>query len=311
MKAKIYDYATRTLGFDDCKFTTADTSRFMDIYDQWLKAGHQGSMDYLERHQDLKKYPEKLLPGARSAIVLMKNYKNTSERRLQGRFKIARYAVGQDYHLVMTEKLKKLADFLTTSTPGVGEVRCYYGVDSRPIPERSYALQGGIGFLGKNTMIIKPGLGSYFFLGVVLTTLELETDESLKWNCGSCRLCLDACPTQALIGDYQMDAAKCISYQTIEQKTPMTEEQLNNAQGWIYGCDICQEVCPYNHDNVPLTDWTEFRPASGVGFDFFKKNPDLDSKDIPATSPLHRSRNRIIPNIRMARLMESGRIESD
>ncbi len=307
LKQKIANYATQDLGLDDCRFTSADTSQFMEIYDLWLKAGRHGEMDYLLKHQDLKEHPEKLLSGVRSAIVVMKNYKSTHERRLAGNFKIARYAVGADYHAILAEKLNALADVLKKESP---QAQCYCGVDSRPIPERSLGIQAGVGFLGKNTMLIKPGMGSYFYLGVVLTTVDFEPDAPLRWDCGSCRLCIDACPTQALLGDFQMDAAKCISYQTIEQKEPMSETQIRQAQGWIYGCDICQEVCPYNHDRIPLTNWSEFLPEAGVGFKFFEKAPDdLKEQDIPKTSPMHRSRRRIIPNFQLARRIESAKMK--
>lgn len=297
LKTKIYDFATTKLGFDDCRFTPINGEGFMDFYDRWIKAGRHGTMDYLSRHQDLKAHPEKLLPGVQSAVVVMKNYKNTPSRRLEGPFKVARYAVGKDYHRVIGNKLKEMKAFIQIQNP---DAQCYFGVDSQPIPERGLALQAGLGFLGKNTMLIAPGKGSYFFLGVLLTTLELEPDTPLPWDCGSCRLCLDACPTQALTADFQMDAAKCISYQTIEQKTPMTVDQINQAQGWIYGCDICQEVCPYNHDRIPLTNWDEFLPEEGVGFDFFTKASQLKEADIPKSSPMYRSRHRIIPNFYLA-----------
>lgn len=292
------NFATQTLGFDDCRITSADAKDLLQHSQEWLNEGKYADMEYLKRHAIFKENPDLLLPGVRSAIVVTKSYKNTSEQHLKGRFKIARYAVGQDYHVVIQGKLQQLANFIEQKNP---ESKCYYGVDSRPIAERSYALKSGIGFLGKNTMIIKPGKGSYFFIGVILTTQEFPMDKPLSWNCGNCRLCLDACPTQALIGNYQMDAAKCISYQTIEQKTPMSEQQIKDAQGWIYGCDICQEVCPYNHDRIPLTDWMEFMPESGVGFDFFEKNSEITPASIPRDTALYRSRQRIIPNIRMAR----------
>ncbi len=295
-KSQLYTFATKQLGFDDCRFTSAAAHESFKIYQDWIEQGFHGDMTYLENHLPIKATPESLLKDARSAIVVIKNYKNTSIRQLSGRHKIARYAVGRDYHLTLMEKLDQLITFTKELLPGCS---CYAGVDSRPIAERSYALKSGVGFLGKNTMVIKPGFGSYFFIGVVFLNHLIEEDSPLKWDCGNCRLCLDACPTGALLGDFTMDARRCISYQTIEQKTPLTTTEIKQAQGWLFGCDICQEVCPYNHDNTPLTNWMDFKPESGVGFDFFDKNPLLSTDRIPEPTPLFRSRKRIIANLQL------------
>jgi len=294
-RAKVIDFATQTLQFDDCRFTDPFLGeQRLDAYRQWLAEGRHGDMKYLEEHLKFKEDPNLLLSGVKSAIVLIKNYKNTPIRQLTDEFKIARYAVGKDYHTVIKERLEKIVDFLKNEDP---EVRCYLGVDSRPIAERSLALKAGIGFRGKNTMVIKPGLGSYFFIGVILTTYAFDEDQPLQWNCGECRLCLDACPTQAITAPYQIDSTRCISYLTIEQKNALTPEELKQTKGWLFGCDICQEVCPYNHGHTPLTSWKEFLPKAGVGFGFFKKDPeDKNESDIPQGTPLYRSRKRLIPN---------------
>lgn len=291
----IYRYATETLGFDDCRFTDPFLGEGLDEYRHWLKEGLHADMDYLVRHLPFKEDPRKLLDNVTSAIVLIKNYKNTSEKKLSQKLKIARYAVGRDYHLGITERLKDLIQYIQQLNP---KANCYYGVDSRPLADRNLALKSGIGFRGKNTMVIKPGLGSYFFIGGVLTDLKLNYDDPLKWDCGSCRLCLDACPTNAFVDSFQLDASKCISYQTIEQKTLMTDEQLKSSQGWLFGCDICQEVCPYNNPNTPLSDWSDFSPNQGVGFDGLNLETDLN---IPKDSALYRSRKRLIPNVERAK----------
>ena len=295
LRNKIFKYAREYLRFDDCRFTDPFVNEYLDGYRAWLDEGHHGEMDYLQKHLPFKENPERLLPGVRSAIVVIKNYKNTTRRRLTGDLKISRYAVGQDYHAVMKERLEKLAGFIQNENPGV---RCYSGVDSRPLAERSLALKAGIGFRGKNTMVIKPGLGSYFFIGVVLTTHSFSSDEILNWNCGQCRLCLDACPTGALNEPYSLDANRCISYMTIEQKTALAENDLQKTKGWLFGCDICQEACPYNHEGTPLTDWKEFRPEAGVGFEFFRQVPG--EAKIPQDTPIYRSRKRVVPNWKKA-----------
>ena len=208
LKEKVFLYATKTLGFDDCRFANPNLGEAIRIYKHWLKENHYGDMAYLKNHLKFKENPDLLLAGVKSSIVLIKNYKNTKERRLKNIFKIARYAVGKDYHVVMRERLDKLIHFMKTQNSGM---ECYAGVDSSPLPERSLAIKSGIGFLGKNSMVIKPGLGSYFFIGVVLTTHDFESDKPLSWNCGQCRLCIDACPTQAIMEQGAVNATRCIS----------------------------------------------------------------------------------------------------
>ena len=159
------------------------------------------------------------------------------------------------------------------------------------------AIKSGIGFLGKNTMVIKPRLGSYFFIGVILTTHPFKPDPLLTWDCGQCRLCIDACPTQAITEDYTLKATECISYLTIEHKSPLSAEAIQKTQGWTFGCDICQEVCPYNHERIPVTDWPEFLPGSGLGFDFFEEIlAGRHPKEVPKDSALYRSRKRLWAN---------------
>ena len=294
LKQKIYTYATQALGFDDCRFTNAKLDNEITHYKKWIEEGHYGDMEYLKEHTKFKENPELLLQNVRSAIVLIKNYKNTSEKQQKNRLKIARYAVGEDYHVVIRKKLEELKNFIQSENP---QVNCFCGVDSAPIPERSLALRAGVGFLGKNTMVIKPGLGSYFFIGAILTTAELSADPRLHWNCGNCRICIDACPTHAITENFSLNATQCISYKTIEQKNPLSQEELQTTKGWLFGCDICQEVCPYNHVNTPLTDWKEFLPSGEVGFEFFSKN---ELPAIPKNSVLYRSKRRVAANFETA-----------
>lgn len=296
LKEEISRYAVSELGFDDCRFASPRVDAYLKEYRQWLSEGRHAGMEFLQRHLPFKENPGLLLNGVRSAMVVIKNYKNTPEKRLSHPLKISRYAVGKDYHQVMGAKLEQLAAYLTELDPSA---QCYAGVDSRPLAERSLALAAGIGFRGKNTMVIKPGLGSYFFIGVILTTADLKPDQPLVQDCGSCRLCLDACPTGALTQAYQLDAKRCISYANIEQKEPLSPDQLKTSKGWLFGCDICQEACPYNNPNTPLTNWPALMPSNGVGFDVFQRN--LSEESIPEDTPLHRSRKRVVPNWQNAR----------
>lgn len=251
-----------------------------------------GDMTYLAKHLPQKENPELLLPGVKSAIVVIKNYKNTTQKHLEGNNKVARYAAGIDYHWVIGDALQLLCDRIQTTFPGV---HTFYGVDSRPLPERTLAILAGIGFRGKNSMIIRPKLGSYFFIGVILTTAELPIDSPLLGGCGTCTRCIDACPTAAIGSDGSFNMTACISYKTIEHKTPMTNEEADTADGWVFGCDICQEVCPFNHDKTPLTDWIQFSPDAGVGHSLTPIDGDIV---IPKNTPLYRSRKRVRGNIK-------------
>jgi epoxyqueuosine reductase len=289
LKSYIQRVAVETLGFDACAFTSPFLDKELDEYRDWVHANNFGDMQYLNRHLPFKENPNLLLDGVKSAIVVIKHYKNTSEKHLQGTKKVARYAAGLDYHQVMSEALLELERYIKLRVPNVGT---YIGVDSRPIAERSLALKAGIGFRGRNTMVIRPKLGSYFLIGVMLTTCEFEQDLPFKGGCGTCTLCVQACPTGALSLDGKMNPTQCISYQTIEKKSPVPIDTLKTFQGWTFGCDICQEVCPFNHAKLPLSNWEAFSPDKGVGF-------SLNSlKDIPKNSALYRSRKRVIENIR-------------
>lgn len=214
-------------------------------YGAWLDRGFHGEMSYLREHLELKTHPENLLPGVKSIIAVALNY--NQEPRLDPR--IARYALGRDYHKVLRGKLSRVAAGLH------GEHRIC--VDSAPLMERDFAQQAGIGWFGKNTMIINSVRGSWFVLGFLLTTEQLEPSQPAVGGCGTCRRCIDACPTGAIVFEddrWQVDARRCISYLTIEHKGEFTAEQREMVGGWTFGCDICQEVCPFNQarESQPL-----------------------------------------------------------
>lgn len=208
----------------------------------FLKEQRQGSMRYLEDAYK-RTHPEELLPGARSVIVIAVNYYRDPPPVPEGHGRFARYAYGRDYHKVIKTLLKQIETFIRQEYP---EAVCKPCVDSAPLLEKSYAVSAGLGFLGKNTTLITKEYGSYVLLGELLTTLELEYDKPAEGTCGTCTRCMDACPTKAIIGPGAMDATRCISYLTIENKGPIPEEFHAPMGNWIFGCDICQEVCPYN-----------------------------------------------------------------
>jgi len=230
-----------TLGFDSVGVCAPEPSPHHDAYRQWLDKGYHGTMAYLRRHLPLKADPANLLPGVRSIVAVTLNY-NQPNPPMEGQPRIARYALGRDYHKVLKSKLNKLAKWIESEYP---ESKCRACVDSAPIMERDYAQLAGLGWFGKNTMLIDSRRGSWFFIGLLLTTAEFERDEPAIGGCGSCQACIDACPTSAIVnedGRWQVDARRCISYLTIEHKGPIEVD----TDGWTFGCDVCQEVCPFN-----------------------------------------------------------------
>lgn len=238
------------LGFDLCGIAPADPSIYRDYYVRWISNGYHGQMDYLARRIEEKLDPRVYFPPARSVICLALNYhcqetdtSTTDSISSSRRGKIARYARGTDYHIHVKERSHRLADWLRDTFPGTSTKVC---VDTAPVMERELAVRAGIGWQGKNTCVISPRIGSWIFLAEILTDLELPFDTPEPDHCGSCTRCLEACPTGALFAPYQMDATRCISYLTIERKDPIEEAFQDKIDGWIFGCDICQEVCPFN-----------------------------------------------------------------
>ena len=245
----IKDIAT-SLGFDDCGIAKAqrldeDARRL----EQWLKKDYHGEMQYMANHFDLRVDPTKLVPGARSVITLLFNY-FPSEQQHDDIPKIAKYAYGKDYHLVIREKLHEL---LFRIREVIGNIEGRGFVDSAPVLERSWAQRSGLGWLGKNGNLINKKTGSFFFIATLITDVELTPDDPyVKDYCGTCSKCIDACPTEAILPNKELDASKCISYYTIELKSNTLPDVLkNNAENWVFGCDICQDVCPWNRFSSP------------------------------------------------------------
>lgn len=217
--------------------------------EQWLNAGMHGRMQYMENHFEKRVDPTKLVEGSRSVISLMYNYYTEEEQADPDAPKISRYAYGKDYHHVIKHKLKDLLHFIREE---IGEVagRCF--VDSAPVLERDWAKRSGIGWTGKNTLLIHPKAGSYYFLAELILDLDLVYDHPIKDYCGTCTRCIDACPTEAIApGGYLVDGSKCISYFTIELRDALPEEYRGQFENWMFGCDICQEVCPWNRFSKP------------------------------------------------------------
>ena len=212
--------------------------------ESWLNAGMHGQMGYMANHFDKRIDPRKLVEGAKSVISLLYNYYPEQRQSDPAAPKISRYAYGEDYHFVLKRKLKDLLRFIGEE---IGEVsgRCF--VDSAPVLERDWARRSGVGWMGRNTMLINPKAGSYYFLAELILDLDLVYDHPIRDYCGTCTRCIEACPTDAISpGGYVVDGSKCISYFTIELREAIPEEYRGQFDNWMFGCDICQEVCPWN-----------------------------------------------------------------
>jgi epoxyqueuosine reductase len=229
--------------------------------EDWLNQGKHGQMSYMEGHFDLRVDPTKLEPGTRSVICLMYNYYTEVKQADETAPKISMYALGRDYHKIIRKKLKRV---IAAIREEVGEVNGRGFVDSAPILERDWARRSGLGWVGKNTLLIHPRKGSYFFLAELLLDLDLSYDTPIKDHCGTCTRCIDACPTEAISPEgYVMDGSKCISYLTIELKEAIPEAFAGKMGGYMYGCDICQQVCPWNRFSERHTE-PDFEPKEAL-----------------------------------------------
>jgi len=223
----------------------------------WLNQGMHGQMHYMGNHFEKRTDPTKLVPGAKTVVSLMYNYYTEAEQRDPEAPKISKYAYGKDYHFIVKRKLKALMHFINDN---IGEVGGRVFVDSAPVMERDWARRSGIGWNGKNTLTINPKAGSYYFLAELILDLELVYDNPIKDYCGTCRRCIDACPTDAIDEQgYLVDGSKCISYFTIELKEAIPERYRGKFENWMFGCDICQDVCPWNRFAKPHEE-PEFEP---------------------------------------------------
>ncbi len=237
-------------GFDFCGISKAEfLEEEAPRLESWLKKGAHGKMSYMENHFDKRLDPTKLVPGAKSVVSLLYNYYPETDlaKTYPNQSKIAKYAYGKDYHFVIKDKLKTL---LLDLQKEIGEIQGRVFVDSAPVMERQWAEKSGLGWTGKNTLLITKNQGSFFFLAELIIDLELEADGPIKDYCGTCTRCVDACPTDA-ITPYEVDASKCISYLTIELKEGIPEEFKGKMENWAFGCDICQDVCPWNRFSKP------------------------------------------------------------
>ena len=286
----------KSLGFMSCGISKAGfLEEEAPKLENWLNKNMNGEMSYMERNFDMRLDPTKIVEGAKSVISLTYNY-YTEKTSKDSNFKISKYAYGNDYHFVIKNKLKDLFEYIKEKT---GDINGRVFVDSAPILERAWAKKSGLGWIGKNTNLISKKNGSFFFLCEIILDLELEYDHIETDHCGSCTACIDACPTNAIVEPYVVDGSKCISYYTIELKNNIPDYAKNTYDDWIFGCDICQDVCPWNRFSKPhqeplfnsneeflsisKNDWIEMTketfnkvfknsPIRRAGFDGIKRN---------------------------------------
>jgi epoxyqueuosine reductase len=282
----------RELGFDSCRIAACDTPAHAAEFREWLRDGAHGKMNYMQRGEEKRCDAQKVLPGAKSIVVLALNYfQGRESRRSQtaATGRIARYAWGDDYHDLIEAKLDKIDEFLDGFG---GQQKCY--VDTGPILERDHAAQAGIGWHGKNTMLIDERLGTWFFLAEILTTLELPPDRLVQDRCGTCERCITACPTGAITAPHRLDARRCISYLTIELKGSIPLELRPLIGDRIFGCDDCLDVCPWNRF-AQVSHETAFsarKSTTGMSLREYLELTDAEFRQLFKNSPIKRIKRR-------------------
>jgi epoxyqueuosine reductase len=291
VKARLVSFA-HEVGFDSCRIATCAEPTHASEFREWLRDGAHGEMDYMLCGEEKRSDPQKVLPGAKSIVVLALNYfqgvkVRPSETVATG--KIARYAWGDDYHNVITAKLNKINNFLRQFG---GQQKCY--VDTGPVLERDHAAQAGIGWHGKSTMLIAPRLGTWFFLGEILTTLDLSPDAPQRDHCGKCNRCMAACPTGAITAPHRLDARRCISYLTIELKGSIPRELRPLIGNRIFGCDDCLEACPWNRFAQVSREiaFSARRATTGMLLRDYLKLSDAEFRHLFRNSPIKRIKRR-------------------
>lgn len=273
------------LGFSFCGISKAEfLAEEAPRLESWLKQNLHGEMQYMENYFDKRLDPTLLVEGSKSVISLMYNY-YPKELQREDSFKISKYAYGEDYHHVIKNKLKELTQFLTDE---IGEINARIFTDSAPVLDRAWAKKSGLGWIGKNSMLINPKKGSFFFLAEIILDVELDVDGPIKDYCGTCNACVEACPTEAILPNKVVNGSKCISYFTIELKNEIIPNEVKGKfNDWMFGCDICQDVCPWNRFSEPTQEnlfspnpnllnyskkeWTEL--TADIFNEIFKKSP--------------------------------------
>lgn len=256
LKAKALELGFVSVGISKAEELSEEAPRL----ERWLKEGMHGEMKYMEGHFEKRLDPRKLVPGTKSVVSLLFNYHNPEANTRDDEFKISQYAIGTDYHFVLKKKLKKLLKLMKEEW---GDLDGRVFVDSAPVLERVWAAKSGLGWIGKNSLLLSKKMGSYFFTAEMMLDLEFAYDTPVADHCGACTSCIDSCPTGAIIQPYVVDGSKCISYFTIEIKGQIPEPMAGKFDDWIFGCDVCQEVCPWNRHSTKTSE-PEFEPSVGL-----------------------------------------------
>jgi epoxyqueuosine reductase len=259
-KTQFVKNSAKQLGFDFCGISKAEfLNEEVPRLEKWLSKNMHGEMSYMQNYFDKRLDPRLLVDGAKSVISLLFNYypAHTQPSNLP---QISKYAYGQDYHVVVKEKLNNL---LQTLTHKIGNINGRIFVDSAPVLDKAWAKKSGLGWIGKNSNLINKNQGSFFFIAEIILDVEFEYDHAIKDYCGSCTRCIDACPTSAIVEPYVVDGSKCISYYTIELKTEIDSKMQGKFNNWAFGCDICQDVCPWNRFSKPNVE-PQFEPISQI-----------------------------------------------
>jgi epoxyqueuosine reductase len=299
---------SRALGFSKVGIAKAGSLREEGLrLKAWLDRGFDAGMRWMGARYEERIDPGKLLPGARSVVSVALNY-YTAERHSDRpeRGKISRYAWGDDYHRIMAERLECLWELMRKEFPGI-EGKWY--VDTGPVMEKVWAARSGIGWIGKHANLITEEYGSWVFLGEIITTMDLEPDRPSLDRCGTCVLCLEACPTRAIVEPYVVDSARCLSYLTIEHRGEVSREVRDHFQGWIFGCDVCQDVCPWNRKFQVVSEDPRFAPRAENLAPVLEDWAGMDAETFGQLfqgSPVRRTKHEgLMRNVRLARL--SGR----
>jgi epoxyqueuosine reductase len=281
------------IGFDLCGIAPADSFPELSFLQEWLDLGYAGEMAWMARTAERRGDVRRVVPGARSVIVTATLYntdRQYSDSLPADVARISRYAWGDDYHDVLKKRLDALLDFMRAESSTPFDARAY--VDTGPVQERVYAQYAGLGWIGKNTCLINPEQGSWLFLSEIICTLPLEPDTQGLEQCGSCRRCLDACPTGALVDAGVLDSNRCLSYLTIELRSPIPAQHRHALGSYVYGCDICQEVCPYNQP-APRSDDEAWQPRAGLDLprmvDLWRR-PDAELQTLIQGGPMTRAK---------------------
>ena len=275
------------LGFISCGISKSGfLENEIGRFESWLKNNYHGKMSYMERNFDKRMDTRKLVDGSKSVISLLFNYYPSKEIN-NNSFKISKYAYGQDYHDVIKKKLKVLLEYIQEET---GELSARLFTDSAPVLDKAWARKSGLGWIGKHSNLISKQVGSFYFIGEIILDLDLEYDEPTDDHCGSCTACIDACPTEAILKPYVVDGSKCISYLTIELKDEIIPSEFKGKMdNWAFGCDVCQDVCPWNRFSKP-SQIEEFQPSESLILADFEHITESVFKEVFKKSPVKRTK---------------------